>query len=72
VLGSIFNHPSLQNDWLFKGGTCLKRRNKSRFPADFTLELNRKEIRNISQFVMCSGIKHARSVFAFTEQGNGP
>jgi hypothetical protein len=21
VLGGIFNHPSLQNDWLFKGGT---------------------------------------------------
>jgi hypothetical protein len=45
------------------------RRNKKRFPADFMLELNREEIRNISQFVTCSGIKHARSVFAFTEQG---
>jgi predicted nucleotidyltransferase component of viral defense system len=24
VLGGIFNHSSLRNDWLFKGGTCLK------------------------------------------------
>jgi len=26
-------------------------------------------IRNISQIVICSDIKHARNVFAFTEQG---
>ncbi len=32
-------------------------------------ELNREEIRNISQIVTCSSIKHARSVFVFTEQG---
>jgi predicted nucleotidyltransferase component of viral defense system len=25
VLGGIFNHPSLRMDWLFKGGTCLKK-----------------------------------------------
>jgi predicted nucleotidyltransferase component of viral defense system len=25
VLGAIFNHPALQTDWLFKGGTCLKK-----------------------------------------------
>jgi predicted nucleotidyltransferase component of viral defense system len=25
VLGAIFNHPKLQNDWIFKGGTCLKK-----------------------------------------------
>lgn len=45
------------------------RRNKKRFPADFMFELNREEIRNISQIVTCSGIKHSRSVLAFTEQG---
>ena len=31
--------------------------------------LTRSEIRIISQIVICSDIKHARSVFAFTEQG---
>lgn len=25
VLGAISNHPELQNDWIFKGGTCLKK-----------------------------------------------
>jgi predicted nucleotidyltransferase component of viral defense system len=25
VLGAIFSHPSLRMDWLFKGGTCLKK-----------------------------------------------
>jgi hypothetical protein len=45
------------------------RRNKNRFPADFLFSLSRVEIRNISQFVISSDIKHARSVFAFTEQG---
>lgn len=45
------------------------RRNQDRFPNDFLLSLSRAEIRNISQIVICSDIKHARSVFAFTEQG---
>jgi hypothetical protein len=45
------------------------RRNRDRFPADFMFVLTREEIRNISQIVICSGIKHARSMFAFTEQG---
>jgi hypothetical protein len=45
------------------------RRNKDRFPSDFLFSLTRAEIRNISQIVICSEIKHARSVFAFTEQG---
>ena len=45
------------------------RRNKERFPADFLFSLSRAEIRNISQFVISSDIKHARNVFAFTEQG---
>ncbi len=25
VLGAIFSHPTLRMDWLFKGGTCLKK-----------------------------------------------
>jgi hypothetical protein len=45
------------------------RRNKSRFPRDFLFSLTRTEIRNISQIVISSDIKHARNVFAFTEQG---
>ncbi|OGP91583.1 MAG: DNA-binding protein [Deltaproteobacteria bacterium RBG_16_47_11] len=45
------------------------RRNIRRFPPDFMLSLTREEIRNISQIVICSDIKHARNVFAFTEQG---
>jgi hypothetical protein len=45
------------------------RRNRERFPADFMFVLTRQEIRNISQIVICSGMKHARSMFAFTEQG---
>lgn len=45
------------------------KRNEARFPSDFMFELTREEIRNISQFVICSTIKHAPKVFAFTEQG---
>ena len=45
------------------------RRNMTRFPADFMIVLTREEIRNISQTVTCSTIKHARNVSAFTEQG---
>ncbi|MFU8781037.1 MAG: ORF6N domain-containing protein [Kiritimatiellia bacterium] len=46
------------------------RRNRDRFPDDFMFSLTRDEIRNISQSVICSDtIKHARNVYAFTEQG---
>ena len=45
------------------------RRNISRFPEYFMLSLTREEIMNLSQIVISSGIKHAPSVFAFTEQG---
>ncbi len=45
------------------------RRNITRFPDDFMLKLTREEIRNISQFVISPGLKHAPSVFVFTEQG---
>ena len=45
------------------------RRNKKRFPSDFMFPLTREEIRNISQIVICSEIKHARNVNVFTEQG---
>ncbi len=48
------------------------KRNEKRFPSDFMFELTREEIRNISQFVTCSGattIKHSKRVLAFTEQG---
>jgi hypothetical protein len=45
------------------------RRNIERFPDDFMITLSRDEIRNISQFVICSKIKHAKNVYAFTEQG---
>ena len=45
------------------------RRNIERFPDDFMITLNRDEIRNISQIVICSKIKHAKNVYAFTEQG---
>ena len=43
------------------------RRNLDRFPSDFMFTLTRQEIRNISQFVI--SLKHAPSVFAFTEKG---
>lgn len=45
------------------------KRNRVRFPEDFMFELTRAEIRNISQFVTCSGLKHAKRVTAFTENG---
>jgi len=45
------------------------RRNLNRFPSDFMFPLTREEIRNISQIVICSEIKHAKNVFVFTEQG---
>jgi hypothetical protein len=45
------------------------RRNLERFPEDFLFSLTRPEVRNISQIVICSTLKHARHVFAFTEQG---
>ena len=34
-------------------------------------QLTREEIRNISQIVISSKIKHSKNVFAFTEQGVG-
>src|SRR3990172_9600295 len=46
------------------------KRNRDRFPDDFMFELTREEIRNISQSVICSStMKHAKNVYAFTEQG---
>lgn len=45
------------------------KRNANRFPSDFMFDLTREEIRNISQFVICSTIKHSPKVLAFTEQG---
>jgi hypothetical protein len=46
------------------------KRNRDRFPEDFMFVLTREEIRNISQSVICSStMKHAKSVYAFTEQG---
>ena len=44
-------------------------RNIKRFPEDFMFALTREEIRNISQIVISSKIKHAPNVLAFTEQG---
>ena len=44
-------------------------RNIKRFPNDFMFALTREEIRNISQIVISSRIKHAPNVRAFTEQG---
>jgi hypothetical protein len=45
------------------------RRNRDRFPDDFMFSLIREEIRNLSQIVISSSIKHSPNVFAFTEQG---
>ncbi len=45
------------------------RRNIDRFPGDFMFLLSRKEIMNLSQFVISSKLKHAPNVYAFTEQG---
>ncbi len=45
------------------------RRNRERFPADFMLELTRKEILRISQIVISSDIKFSKRVTGFTEQG---
>ncbi|MGB7622473.1 MAG: ORF6N domain-containing protein [Terriglobia bacterium] len=45
------------------------RRNIDRFPSDFVFALSRKEILNLSQFVISSKMKHSPNVFAFTEQG---
>jgi len=45
------------------------RRNLERFPDDFMISLTRDEIMNLSQIVISSRIKHAPSVFVFSEQG---
>jgi hypothetical protein len=44
-------------------------RNLDRFPEDFMFSLEREEIRNISQSVIGSTLKHAPKVRVFTEQG---
>ncbi len=44
-------------------------RNIKRFPPDFMFTLTRDEILRISQIVTSSGIKYAKRVRAFTEQG---
>ena len=50
--------------------TQAVKRNRSRFPADFMFELTREEIMRISQSVTSSaGLKYAKTVHAFTEQG---
>lgn len=43
------------------------KRNRKRFPEDFMLVLNRKEILRISQIV--TSLKYSKNVLAFTEQG---
>jgi hypothetical protein len=45
------------------------KRNIDRFPDDFMFSLTREEIRNLSQFVISSTLKHAPMIYAFTEQG---
>lgn len=45
------------------------KRHPERFPPDFMFELTRSEIRDISQTVTCSGLKHSKRVAAFTETG---
>jgi hypothetical protein len=45
------------------------RRNLERFPADFMFSLTRREISDLSQFVISSKIKHSPNMFVFTEQG---
>ncbi len=45
------------------------RRNIDRFPEDFMFSLTRQEIRDLSQLVISSKIKHSPNVFVFTEQG---
>lgn len=45
------------------------KRNIERFPEDFMFALTREEIRNLSQFVISSKIKHAPNIYVFTEQG---
>ena len=44
-------------------------RNVDRFPKDFMFSLTREEIKNLSQSVISSRIKHAPKIQAFTEQG---
>jgi len=45
------------------------KRNIERFPDDFMFPLTREEIRNISQIVISSKMKHSPNVYAFTKQG---
>jgi hypothetical protein len=41
------------------------RRNGDRFPTDFMFALTREEIRNLSQIVISSKMKHAPSALVF-------
>ncbi len=43
------------------------RRNLDRFPADFMFSLSREEIRNISQIVISSKMKHAPGMLVFAD-----
>jgi phage regulator Rha-like protein len=45
------------------------KRNIERVPDDFMFPLTREEIRNISQIVISSKMKHSPNVYAFTKQG---
>ena len=43
------------------------RRDLDRFPADFMFSLSREEIRNISQIVISSKMKHAPGMLVFAD-----
>ena len=45
------------------------RRHRDRFPADFMIELSRKEIHCLAELLADAPLKKVRSVLAFTEQG---
>lgn len=47
------------------------RRNLDRFPDGFIFSLTRQEVRDISQIVISSTLKHGRNVFAFTSVPRG-
>ena len=45
------------------------RRHRNRFPADFMIELDRKEIHALAEFIDDARLKKVRAILAFTEQG---
>jgi hypothetical protein len=45
------------------------RRHRQRFPADFMIELDRKEIHGLADLTGDPGLKKVRAINAFTEQG---